>query len=464
MVRTEIKFNHINAKKYNRLLSAFKNGTKEYSKISFDNKLKKRTMIGNTIWQNKTILNTIKGDLYDVLTVQESDTTEPANFNSNYTREKFQTHYHIAGYDLYLSKIMTKDKNIMTNQYEVQLDYDEANDKLNTIIEQLLLTMNDTNVVYTEAQRLLLVNDCNKALNINNNNMPSVFVKTKHLDIKEIDYNVPYIVSTKAKGKRRMLIIHTTGIWLVNPPFDYNLLISYDGNNLDVFGYFINSWNVSMFDGTLVKPLNSTEYEFNYLNWFLCHDCLVFNKKDIRGNDYVERIDKVKTLNSLITRYVKDDFLKVSMQTTRVYNNFKEFYLATRQILNLQEVLNYDHDGLMFTAVNHYQTLYKWIPPSEITFDLAIYESGVPNKITLHVYDENLQKDVPLDSIIEFDESMIVQDSFDSLEGTKKIGQCGWSSNLSQMYLIKVRNDKSQADSVYMVLDNWKNVNDPLTC
>ena len=65
MVRTEIKFNHINAKKYNRLLSAFKNGTKEYSKISFDNKVKKRTMIGNTIWQNKTISN-IKVDNFVV--------------------------------------------------------------------------------------------------------------------------------------------------------------------------------------------------------------------------------------------------------------------------------------------------------------------------------------------------------------------------------------------------------------
>ena len=458
----EIKFNHINDKKYNRLLSSFSNDNQEYVRVAFDNMsnqntIKKRTLINNNQvnWTTKKTINTINEDLYTINVVEEFPIDQPANFKSLYSREKLQHHFRIDDYDLYLSETIIKDKNAMNNQYEVQLDVKNIGEKTNTLIEQLLSIMNETNVVYTEQERLKLVQDCNKILKNNNKKyIPNVLVKSENINIKNIDDI--YMVSTKAKGQRRMLIIHSSGVWLVNPPYDYNLLIRYHHD----LNYFINSWHLTIFDGDLIEPIHKTEYDFNYLYWFLCYDCLVFNKKDIRKNNYIDRIDKAKTFSSLITRYIKNDFFKFSLQTTRVID--KEISKA-REILSLQEFLNYPHDGLIFTPITFYQNVYQWVPPSSITFDLSIYESGIRDKITLHVYDEELNKDVPIDSIIPFDESMILQESFDHV-GHKTIGECKWDNVLSKMVLIKIRNDKSQADSVNMVLDNWKNVNEPLTC
>ncbi len=456
----EIKFNHINDKKYNRLLSSFKNSTTEYAKISFDKGVKKRTIINNneTTWQNKKILNTTHYDLYDVHKVIETEVKEPKTFQSSYTREKLQNHYKINHYDLYLSKILIKDKNNINNQYEVQINANKMDDDLYILIEELLMIMNDTNLAYTEQERLQLVKDCNFALNTNNGQyIEKVLIKSKHIN----NIVLPSIVSTKAKGLRRMLIMHATGIWLVNPPYDYNLLIRYD--HKDNFNYFINSWNLTIFDGDLIKPLHRSEYEFNYLYWFLCHDCLVFNKKDIRNNNYVDRVDKAIAFNSLITRYVNPDFLKFALQTTRVVNDKQELNNKINAILSLQEVLNYNHNGLTFTSVGGYQDIHHWLEPSSVTFDLSIYPSGTPNQIQLYAYDDIDKKEINIGSLINLENDIILQESFDIYED-KKIGTCRYDNVLEKFVLINIRDDKSQPDTVKMVLDNWKNITNPLTC
>ena len=454
----EIKFKHIDDKKYNRLLSRFKNGTQEYAKIAFDTDIKKRTIIDNhtTTWKNKKILKTTHYSLYDINEVSEYDVEEPNNFKSTYTRDKLQNQYNIDGYDLLVSKTLTKDKNIITNQYEIQINTNLSNqsDKLNYLIEELLMIMNDSNMAYTEEERLQLVKDCNFSLNVNNNqHIEKILAKSKNIN----DLTLPSIISTKSKGLRRMLIIHSSGIWLVNPPYDYNLLIRYDKDN---FNYFINSWNLTIFDGDIITPINKTEYDFNYLYWFLCHDCIVFNKKDIRNNNYIDRIDKAKTYRSLITRYVNTNFLKFGLQTTRVINDISELSSKAKEILSLQEVLNYHHNGLTFTSVGKYQDIHHWIEPSSITFDLSIYSTGIPNQIQLYAYDDIEGKEVNIGNLIEND--IILQQSFETYED-KKIGTCRYDNILEKFVLINIRDDKSQPDTVKMVLDNWKNIGNPIT-
>src|SRR5947199_375671 len=77
------------------------------------------------------------------------------------------------------------------------------------------------------------------------------YVFKKVLPIQEIDGS--YILSTKSKGARNFLIIHRSGMWLVNPP-NYNLIIRSDG------GYLFNAWHTTIFDGDVIEPIHRSQY------------------------------------------------------------------------------------------------------------------------------------------------------------------------------------------------------------
>ncbi len=443
----EFKFNHVDEKKYNRLLSKFNQGTQEYIKVSFNDTgdIKKRTNIDNneTSWTKKQMIKTLKQDLFDINVIQQTSINQPDIFNSTFEREKLQNHYKIGDYDLYLSKTLVKNKNNINNQYEIELNASNVNEDLNVVLENLLMTMNDTNMVYTENEKEQLIKDCDQ--------YHLKLIEPQNINLNDVKEDNQWMVSTKAKGQRKMLIIHTTGVWLINPP-DYNLLIRYDEK--EGFDYFINSWNLTVFDGSLIVPMNKTEYEFNYLYWYLCYDCLVFNKQDMRNQDYIERIDKCKTFWKMVTRYINPDFLTFALQTTRVI----DYKTRIHEILELQKTLNYQHNGLIFTPLGQYQNLYKY-NISDITFDLSIYETGT-NQVELYAYDPILNKDVSINNIIN---NNILQESFDRAT-SKKIGECRWDQEMSKMVLVKIRDDKTKPDNIETIIENWKNVNDPLMC
>lgn len=441
----EVTFNNVNERQYNRLLSYFKNGQQEYTKVSFDDKTKRRVNINTNeiMWKSKKILSSDPHEYYTINNVIEVDMKEPKNFESSFTREKLQNTFKIGKDHLLLSESLIKDQNNINNQYEIQLNTKAVD---SNIIDELLRIMNDTDINYTNEDKLLLIKDVNKVLNLNEPLIPNIFKKAINATPAG-----KFILTAKSKGLRRMLIIHSTGVWLVNPPYDYNLIIKYD----DLFKYFFYSWHVTIFDGDLITPINKTDYDFNYLHWFLCHDCIAFNNRDIRNNSYNDRIDKAKIFRSLIPIYVDEDFLKFSLQTIRVYeDNFNDI---KNEIKLLRKILNYETNGYVITPLGEYQDVYQI--RDEMTFDLAIYDTGIKNQIELYAYDDKRNKDVKLGSIITMDEDMILQESFENAN-MKRIGECHYDDIMNKLYLVKIRSDKTKADTVQMVLDNWKNMED----
>jgi len=372
----------------------------------------------------------------------------------NHTMMIEKTEYHFIiylknTYHLILSEIV---KDITTYEVSIKLKINLLDDswmsEIDQLINNVILILNGTTILYTQTQQKQLINDCencfkSKLSTILNNPVP--------IQLENLKFDEPYIISTKSKGIRTMLIIHYTGMWLVDANH-YHLLTN-ESKDLS------QAWHLTVFDGDLIKPINYNQYDFNYQYWYLAFDCLCFNKIDLRNQHYINRIDMAKTFNSLVPWYLDDSFFKFSLKTTRVAQYTDEIILQVQYILGLQELINYDHNGLIFTPANrgYNDVIYKYTYPSKTTIDFAIYNGQ--ESVNLYVYDDKTLKDVPFNGtqLAPFDETMLFQEPFQ--KNKKYIAECKWNKIMDKMVLVKIRDDKERADSVELVLENWKNIN-----
>jgi hypothetical protein len=383
------------------------------------------------------------------------------NNNNDYKlmKEKIEYHFPIQDYHLIFSETII-DENVFYEavlRFDINLLNNDFLTDLDNVIKPILLLLNDTNVLYTEPQRLKLIHECNTCLNLKNNKyLENILIQPIAIELSDIEFDEPYIISTKSKGKRKMLIINEDGLWLVNAPYDYNLLTN-------IKNRMTEAWDLTIFDGEIIKPLNKNQYEFNYQYWYLIYDCLCFQNYDMRNKHYIERIDIAKTFNSILTTYINPNFLKTDLQTTRVALSKDEYIQSMKEILTLQEFINYDHNGLVFKPAHQgYNKAYKWTIPSMTTIDFAIYDSGNPESINLYVYDEKTKKDIPFqgNGLLPFDETMILHDPFvNEYKNKKYIAECRWDNIMEKMVFLKIRDDKNKPDSVEMAMENWKNIN-----
>ena len=103
--------------------------------------------------------------------------------------------------------------------------------------EILLKFIQNTNLYYTLNERSELCRYFNNLLkghkqNDNYTIDKNILVKSRNLKLKDITYGglvgnskTSYRVTAKADGKRKLMLIFKSGIWLVNPPFEFTLLI-----------------------------------------------------------------------------------------------------------------------------------------------------------------------------------------------------------------------------------------------
>lgn len=450
-------FSSITNNQYERLL---KNIRPQKRLVTyFINDHQRKVVNDNTIIQNYKTIDYIYDVNYQlhIYITQYSEADKIENYNM--IKEKVEYYYKILDYTFIVSETTIKQE----TSYEAILKFnvDMKNHwmaNLDQALKSILLILNDTNVLYTEPQRLKLVHDCNRVFDLQDNNyLENIYNHPTYIQLQDLTFDEPYIISTKSKGKRKLLIINDDGLWFVNPPFQYNLLTNVDNRLLD-------AWSLTVFDGEIIKPIHQNQYEFNYQHWYLAYDCLCFHGQDIRNNLYVDRIDVVKVFRSILSTYIEPTFLKFDLKTTRVALAKDEYIKNIRFILDLQENINYPHNGLIFTPAyeGYYGQVYKWTVPAMTTIDFAIYDSGSSESINLYVYDEKTKKDIPFEGtdLIPFDETMIFQEPFvNEYKNKKYIAECRWDEVMEKMVFVKIRDDKNRPDSVDMVLENWKNIN-----
>ena len=306
-------------------------------------------------------------------------------------------------------------------------------------------------------------------------------VRTKNKQEIKIEGGTSYWITHKADGIRKYLIFHETGLWLVYPNNEYNLVVN--GND-EYFKRFYAITNMSVFDGELTDPKINTN---KTKNWFLAFDCKAYGKQSYEYFDYETRcktfqiIKTFKHQNIVIGDKRRDEILTTD-----------DFFRLVRSYLEDRKNLPFREDGFMFTPNNIIQNphselvdfikrvltitpdICKWKEHKDLTIDFKIrwvMIDGV-KQIELMVYDEINDQDIIFNGTSRYP---LTQDMIDHNnpitinEQSGRIVEYEWTTQIvdgkGKLLLRprKIRKDKNRSNKLTVAGDVWNDINDPIT-
>lgn len=314
---------------------------------------------------------------------------------------------------------------------------------------------------------------------INRSYQPEKFIQdmTRVLE-RYLSAGTRYAVTFKADGERKMLIFHKTGIWLVYPPFEYNLVLT------PATSRELNSY-MERFSGTILDG----EYVLDKSDqrMYLPFDCLTFQGENYQGLPYLARREIIQALVPLI----KHPKLPIQVKDLAVVETVEQFFTQVRIFLQRRAGLSYREDGLMFIPIDviynpesqhasdrvltRVPDTCKWKEPHDITIDFAL--RPLPDgRFQLLSYDRTIantnrgrspaQQQSPL---VPFTGSEINPFTPDMIEITKEpeleagtVAEYAFIEGKLRLKVVRY-NKIGRPNTLSVALDNWKDVHDPIT-
>jgi hypothetical protein len=457
-VELEAKFGHYNNRgfsstvpyvHYERLLDLLRNhyGKNEFTQEShvaqFDT-IRRITIVSQgegpevVIWQRKIKLQDFDFAEYDVrVSMSREDNISadeiPKTFNPTVIRERTRHTFTLVEniIKIDLTEVMMRAEDMIVRQsYEVELEFAGNKDSLQVFVDyvdNIFKWLRGTNIIYTNTDKNLLIGDVTRILGGTNTYKidKRVLVEARNIKRRDIVYGgivgnssikdpnvlsngksggTNYAITYKADGLRKMLIIHTTGIWLVYPPFEFNLVLT---PTADIFqrNTFLNNFSGTILDGEL--GVARVQKDISY--WYLGFDCLSFKgNTGIQSLSYLERHKFVDA----IAGKLKTKILTVDTKIIKEIKTPGDFFRLVGEFLDKRNDLEYKEDGLMFIPID---VIYnprsqkhplnvrvltsipdtcKWKEGGDITIDFSIrwLQDG---RLDLYSYDDVTENMVP---------------------------------------------------------------------
>ena len=494
------------------------------------------TIIGNdspeqVVWQRKTNIENFEIRDYDVrISANLEETIEaPANFVAENIRERTR-HSFTLGISLMrldlTEVIMTSADKVARPTYEVELEFLGTIDDLPFFeqeVEVIFKLLRDTELLYTTSMKDQVIADINTVLGGTNptNIDRNVLVEARNLKKRDLVYGgivgneqvkepavlvrpprvnrrtggTSYVVTYKADGLRKMLVVHRTGIWLIYPPFEFNLVIDAQRATVQVAN-LMKSFHGTVLDGELVLPSvpKPTAY------YYLAFDCLsspvpnprsrtaddkLIPSRGIQSRSYPDR----KAIVDGIAGVLRNSSIIVDAKETHELETSEQFFTIVTNMLNRRDTLDYQEDGLIFTPVDAIYNPQSQLYPSgerrplnerrltdipdvaklkktkDITIDFVIkWLDG--NRIELMSYDGK--------ALVPFRGSDINPVTPDMVDSTSPIlypngvplpsgsvVEYEWAGELLRPR--KWRPDKQHGNSLEVALDDWDDIMNPIT-
>jgi len=325
-------------------------------------------------------------------------------------------------------KLMKATENIYPNSVK---------DKLDSDISLLLKLKPETTLRYTEKEKgRISPTTLVKARNIKYRDLVyegivgNNSVRNDNVLVDKREKGTDYYITYKADGIRKYLIIHDTGIWLVYPREEYNLVIPSSNKK---YSNFINNYKDSVFDTELVIPKIN---ENNIKYFVLAFDCLSFQGKTVENKSYIDRLESCEIISNQLNN-IKGIILDVNVKESyKLPENPKLFFPLIKDLYNNRTTLNYNDDGFIFTPNNViYNPRSQTIKFKVSNGYLYVLNKGREDKFEVLNY--------PKDSNVEF-----------LADINNKIIEYSWDGKkLSPIKEAK----KEQADDETSVFKNWDN-------
>ena len=283
-----------------------------------------------------------------------------------------------------------------------------------------------------------------------------------------------------------MLVIHNTGIWLIYPPYEFNLVIAPgDGTNHEDL---IEQFQGTILDGELISLKDPAVEDSEY--HYLAFDCFLF-KNDV--NYYVKKYDERRNAVEQVTSFFNsDNTLRINTKPTVTLNTPAEFFQYVKEFIDNRKNLFYPDDGLIFTPI---ETIYnpkseqyglkeriltvipdvcKWKPAFDITIDFRIVwkfdASGVNKHLELYSVIDAPKGGNTIYSIFKGDRiNPLTPDMIDYQNPLLKdlqtgtIVEFGWNASDRKLEPRRIRSDKTDPNTRSIAMNNWADIFKPIT-
>lgn len=239
-----------------------------------------------------------------------------------------------------------------------------------TTINILTLVQNSNNI-YTITQRNQVMEAYNTILTSNPGTSKDdrlIFgVLAQARDLKRADCvaqglggagKFQYTLTNKAKGMRKILVFHQTGVWLIYPPLEFDFIMPIDGFIEQTHRDFILRYVNSFFDGESIPlDVRLNFHDIPYL--YIPFDCIA-----IQGNIAIQQ-----TPLSQRQEYVKSVMQPLSKPNSTIKIVYKLFLdINLKNAFTLldeldQEDKSYETDGYVVTPQNSQYVISKYNTP-----------------------------------------------------------------------------------------------------
>lgn len=280
---------------------------------------------------------------------------------------------------------------------------------------------------------------------------------------------VSYSVTIKADGKRKLLYIGDSGIYMIYYPQEMDKVLG------KIPGYQATFEN---YFGTIVEgeylPDAMVKADAPPGLRFLMYDCLaITGDPNIRNFPHLERVRKLHEIETHFSKKIKK--LVLLAKEFYPFRTAPEFFGAVAKVLDTRYW--FETDGCIFTPNAPYDIsklflpvaqrklaaipeVIKWKPLSLTSIDFKIQRKVENGKVTMILLSGN-DEEFKGTSKYPYNNRLHLDPTLEALpDGT--IGEFLWDRDLG-FKLFRVRTDKLYPNSTPVALDIWQDLNEPLT-
>ena len=328
------------------------------------------------------------------------------------TRHKF-----IDGKFCYDFTEIVRDNVCDKTAYEVELEYLFCGDGYCDLPEwqrriiSLWKDLHGSLIIYTSQEKAQIIDDLGRLLGWSGSNIDKdSLVKPRNLKKRDLVYGgivgnktTSYVVSYKANGIRKLLVVNKRGLWLVHPPYNFNLFYGPEfSTDPSRVVDFLNKMSLTIYDCEALYSGERTNWDQpnNVKTTCLIFDCLCYADSDLRKRVYSSRIRYVRTLNNW-----SNSLANVSIAEKPVHHllSVEGFFSTMKTIFENIDKQPWPTDGLVFSPWDveylptakryplnqrklgvHYDVC-KWKPCEEVTIDFCVRKDGA-GQMSLSVY------------------------------------------------------------------------------
>ena len=442
----------------------------------------------------------IKKEQIDKIDIQEYDirigisrevpTVTKVQDQSNMIRNKITRSFPlgtIAKADL--SEVTEEGSN---TKYEIEIEFKGNSsqlDEFSNLVDIMFTKLWETQEIYTIYEKNNLIRDINTACASKGDNRKvdvSILVQARNLKTRDMVYGglignpkTLYTATFKADGKRKLLVLHKTGLWLVF------------AREVNLITREITSTTLNVIDGELI-PLDKRRLDDvdtpRTPYFYLVFDALVINgKRKIQETNHGNRIREAHD----ITTNINHPLITIKSKEFHAITNPARFFEIMNDLLNRQNIQQYVTDGIIFTPesppynphsdkyplsarkLTKFPDICKYKPSIKLTIDFKIKKIMGTNKLPkLLLY---TGKKTFEHGFLKFEDAEFKGDDRELLDGrieystelmslpTNTIVEFAWNYEKENLVYVGVRKDKEYPNSEDVAKDIWSDIFNPLT-